>query len=228
MAAVRPTVSKRGREVRGIHGAVLVSMMSIGLSACVTAPTGPTPTARASATPVGTLPSPTRDSSTVSPTIAPTESPAATSSPNAASGTRENPFALRTEFPLPDWLVRVDSVELDAWPQIRDENQFNDPPADGRQFVMFHVTVTYTGTETGHPAFGLSWSIVGSRGNTFGTSMDDSCGVIPDALSDEGELFSGAVAEGNRCVSVASDQVDGATIQVRQFLSGDPVFVALQ
>jgi hypothetical protein len=152
----------------------------------------------------------------------------ATPDPGAPTGSRDNPFALGTQFQAGEWSVIVNSVDLDAWPEIREENQFNDPPAEGREFVIFHVTATYEGTETGSPAFDLSWAIVGSLGNTFGGSMEDYCGVIPEALDDQGELFPNATAEGNVCVSAEADQLPGATIQVEQFLADEPVYVAIE
>jgi hypothetical protein len=157
-----------------------------------------------------------------------TQVPLATRDPSAPTGTRDNPYALGSQFELGDWAVTVDAVDLDAWPEIQAENQFNAPPAAGRQFVMFHVTTTYAGTDTANAGFDLNWAVVGSLGNTFGGSMDDYCGVIPEDLDNAGELFAGATAEGNVCVSVDAAQIDGATIQVEQFLADDSAYVALQ
>ncbi len=160
--------------------------------------------------------------------LSPANTSQATSSADARAGTRDNPYALGDEFILGDWRIAIDTVKPDAWSQIHKENQFNDPPTAGRQFVMFHVTATYTGDTTASPMFDLLWTIVGSRGNTFGASMNDHCGVIPDAFINQGELFTGATAKGNVCVSVSADQIKGGTIQVKQFLDNEPAFIALQ
>lgn len=165
-----------------------------------------------------------------SPPVA-TAAPNATPAGSAAPGSRGNPLALGTQITLTDWSVTVDSVDTDAWPEIQAENQFNDPPAAGHQFVMFHVSATYNGDTTGKPTLDLSWTIVGSRGNTFGASLNDYCGSIPDALSDQGdqgEIAPGATAVGNECVSVPIDQLAGAVIQIKQAFGEQPWFVALE
>ncbi len=114
-------------------------------------------------------------------------------------------------------------VTKDATDLIMAENEFNDPPADGRQFVMFAVEATYDGEESGDPWLDFSWAIVGSGGNTFGASgdMEDYCGVIPNSLGDQGETYPGGSVSGNVCYGVASDQVDGATIRIEKTFSFD-------
>lgn len=133
---------------------------------------------------------------------------------DAAVGTRENPLELGTTIEMGDWTVTVTDVTLDATDTVLAENQFNESPVDGRQFVMFNVDATYEGDDSGTAWVDLSWAVVGADGNTFGTSTDDYCGVIPDSLQDTGETFPGGEVSGNVCVSVESDQIDGATIRV--------------
>lgn len=162
-----------------------------------------------------------------SPTATPT-TPTVTADPGAPFGSRDNPYPLGAQFAAGEWTVTIDSVDVDAWPEIRRENQFNDPPPTGRRFVMFYVTATYGGPDSADASFDLSWTVVGSQGNTFGSSFDDYCGVIPDDLDEAGEVFSGATATGNVCVSVASDQIDGAVVQVEQGFLGEPVYAALE
>jgi hypothetical protein len=201
----------------------LVAAVLLAAGCGSTPPAGdatPAPTFQQSASPEATT--------TAMPTERATDPPPTATPQPAALGTRDAPFPLGTEFTIDDWRVTVVSVELDAWDVIEAENQFNDPPAEGRQFVMFRVAATYEGDETGNPWLDLSWAIVGSAGNTFGTSMDDNCGVIPDPLRDQGETFPGGRVEGNECVSVESSQLIGATIRVQAgFLGDDRVFVAL-
>ena len=163
---------------------------------------------------------------TAAPSPAGTPPALATPDANAVRGTRANPFGLGEEIALGDWKLKVDSVDSDAWPEIQAVNGFNDPPADGRQFVMFHATAANVGAEAGNPSLSPAWTVVGSRGNTFGASLSDYCGVIPDALSDQGDgghVAAGESAAGNICVSVPIDQLDGATIQVKPAF-GDPRF----
>lgn len=160
----------------------------------------------------------------------PTEEPAETQEPEAepaAEGTtRDAPLPAGAEFGNEDWTVTVAPTTRDAGEAIAAENEFNDPPAEGRQFVMTEVTATYTGDETGTPWVDLSIEFVGSQGNTFGTGSDDYCGVIPNDLSNVGEMHNGASGSGNVCVSVPADQIEGGVWSVSTWF-GSPVYIAL-
>ncbi|WP_064441985.1 hypothetical protein [Hoyosella altamirensis] len=136
-------------------------------------------------------------------------------------GARGNPIPIGETARVGDWEVAFNNTALDATATVLAENQFNDPPADGRQFAMGDVTVAYIGESTGTPWLGLSFKMLGSAGNTFGDGMQDSCGVIPNPIDDHGELFPGAMATGNVCTSVPSDQVEGAVWIVEPSFSRD-------
>ncbi len=152
------------------------------------------------------------------------------SGPEDAAGTRPNPLAPGTTFAVGDWTVELAPTNTDAEDVVRDENIFNDPPADGRQFVLVEVTVTYTGDDSGTPWLDLSFDFYGSDGNTFGSGSDDYCGVIPDSLNDHGEMFPDASATGNVCVSVPADQIDGGAWIIEETFSLDSsrTFVAVE
>lgn len=140
---------------------------------------------------------------------------------DVAFGTRDNPLDLGTAIQMGDWTFSITDVNLDATDEVLAENQFNDPPADGRQFVMFNVDATYEGEESGTAWMDFSMAIVGGKGNTFSSGSDDRCGVIPDGLRDHGETFPGGSVSGNVCFSVPADQLDGATIRVEESFSFD-------
>lgn len=146
-------------------------------------------------------------------------------------GTRSNPVPLGERVQVgPAWQVALIGVERDALQQVQGENQFNEPPVAGRQFVMGTFSVSYVGEESGTPWVDLSMRFNGSEGNTFGSGQDDYCGVIPNPLDDAGEMFPGAEAEGNVCVSVPTEQVEGGLFLVEQSMSFEPtrVFFDLQ
>lgn len=138
-----------------------------------------------------------------------------------ALGTRTNPLAVGTTIELGGWELSVTEVTLDATDDVLAHNQFNDEPADGRQFLMFWVEATYEGDESGNPWLDFSWAIVGGGGNTFSSGSDDYCGSIPNSLGDQGETYPGGSVDGNVCIAVASDQIDGATIRVEETFSFD-------
>ena len=139
----------------------------------------------------------------------------------AALGTRDNPLDVGTRIEMGEWTLAVTEVDLDAEDVVLEENQFNDPPVDGRQFVLFTVEATYEGEESATAWIDFSWAIVGSAGNTFSTGSDDRCGVIPDGLSDTGETFPGGSVSGNVCFSVDADQIEGGTIRIEESFSFD-------
>jgi hypothetical protein len=153
------------------------------------------------------------------PAETPEESPA--SPADSELGTRDNPLPIGTTIEMGDWTLTVTDVSTDATDEIMSENEFNEPPAEGRQFLMFGVEATYNGDDSGTAWLDFSWAIVGSGGNTFGDTGDfeDYCGVIPDDLNEAGEAFPGANVAGNVCFSVPSDQVEGSTIRIEELMS---------
>jgi len=132
-------------------------------------------------------------------------------------GTRGNPAPLGSVARVGDWEISVVEVNQDAAAVVAEENEFNDPPEDGFNFVLWNIEAEYVGEESGTLWVDTSWKVVGSDGNTF----DESCGVIPDSVSDVGETFSGASIAGNDCVAVEASQLDGASILVEASFSFD-------
>jgi hypothetical protein len=108
-----------------------------------------------------------------------------------------------------DWTIRVAAITPDAGAVVAAENQFNDPPAPGKQFFMVTVEATYDGTESSTFWFDMSLESVGASAVAY-DGFQDSCGVLPDALSDVGETFPGGRVTGNVCWSV--DAADAATL----------------
>lgn len=211
---------------RILVSSAFIAVTAFGLAACGSA----APTVKA----------PTSDESTSSETetgettddAGADEAAAKEDDTSAAVGTRENPAPAGSTVKLGEYSVSLGATATNANDAIAAENQFNEPPVAGRQFVMVPVTVTYNGSESGLPWLDLSVNFVGSAGNTYGGSgsTDDYCGVIPVALSDQGEIYGGATSAGNVCVSVPSAEVEGGTWVVEESLSFDDtkVFFALQ
>lgn len=138
---------------------------------------------------------------------APTTASASTGSAASSCGQRPNqPHPYRRVGPLSDgWTLAVVSVTPNATSLVLAENQFNDPPAPGRQFFIARVMATFTGA--GSDAFAGSFRLeaVGAS-NVAYTTFDDSCGVIPDEISST-DVFTGGAVTGNVCWSVLSSDV---------------------
>lgn len=146
--------------------------------------------------------------------------PPADAEPEAA-GTRENPLPAGSTVELGSWTVTLGPSNADATEAVMSENEFNEPPAEGRQFVLAPVTAVYGGDESGLAWMELTIEFVGSAGNTFGSAFEDDCGVIPSPLIDQGEVFAGGEVSGNVCVSVPADQIAGGAWSVSESFSFD-------
>ena len=137
-------------------------------------------------------------------TPAPSDGPTKSANPTS----RQSPVPWGQSWPTPDGLViRVVDVDLDAWPRVLAENQFNDPPAEGMRMVMVSVEVTNQSgdAETPRKIDDSDYRLVGDRGVIY-SSFDSTtrCGVIPDEL--DWELFPDATVTGNVCVMLPQDE----------------------
>lgn len=152
---------------------------------------------------------------------------AVTEDAETSVGTRSNPAPFGAIARIDDWEVSIIDVNKDAEDLVAAENMFNDPPEEGRSFVMWTVEATYVGNESGTAWIDLSWKLVGSGGNSFSSGSGDSCGVLPDDLDDGGETFPGGVVVGNVCVSAETAQIAGGTILVEGFFGESRTFFAI-
>lgn len=148
--------------------------------------------------------------------------------PPADKGSRENPgqpgldVITFSENGEPVWEVTVAAATWDAWDAVRAENQFNDPPREGFQYVLLPVTATYRGADTGLAWIDIDIKFVTADGRTF----EKAPVVTPGALSDVSELYAGGVAEGNLVFEVPSDAIADATWAVKYGYFSDPMFFA--
>jgi hypothetical protein len=144
---------------------------------------------------------------------------AATAAGSAASGeSRDEPIELGETGEIGDYEVAVVDVTPDADDIVAAENQFNEEPAEGTQFYLVRVAVTYTGSETGNPGFDLNFQAVGA-GNVGYTTFEDTCGVTPDDEYSAGELFPDGAAEYNVCWQIDSEDADSLQMYVEPLFS---------
>jgi len=120
---------------------------------------------------------------------------------------RTNPISAGRTALTDDGLgITVMSVDADAWPEVKAENYYNDPPKAGYRFLMAKVRIQVVDGYFTNPinvsAYGFG--VVGSSAVLAGT-----CGsypLLPDELA--ATMFHGGVTQGNLCVEVPEDETD--------------------
>jgi hypothetical protein len=120
-----------------------------------------------------------------------------------ASGTRESPIPLGQRATVGGWGVVVRSVRIASYDEMLEENMFNDPPIEGRSFVLLDVSLSNK-TETEDSVFGvLDFGVLGPS-NVVVTDydFDTSCGVVPNELDTFAEVFPGGTIRGNLCYQI--------------------------
>ena len=99
--------------------------------------------------------------------------------------------------------IRVLRIVEDARRLVAEENQFNDPPGEGKRFYMISVEVSYPSGSGSYTVSYSDFSIVGENRVVYGP-FDYDCGIIPDEL--DGELYGGGKILGNICFEIPEDE----------------------
>ncbi|MFT4037314.1 MAG: hypothetical protein QM692_03965 [Thermomicrobiales bacterium] len=123
-----------------------------------------------------------------------------------AQSTRDEPVAFGAPVLVGDWAIRVSRVNFDAASIVRKTNQFNDPPAPGQRFVMALIDATYLGEASANLVWDTSFKVVGQSNSAYATS-DPGCGVLPRAMLDAPEAFTGGRITANVCWSVPESDI---------------------
>ena len=127
---------------------------------------------------------------------------------SAAIGmSRDNPTSENAPVATDTGLaLSVVSVTRDAWLMVHAENQFNDPPKEGRRFLL--ITLSVENVSGGSEEISVrahDFRIVGTEARLL-TTFQHGCGVMPDALA--GSLFEGGATTGNICFEVGMAEKD--------------------
>lgn len=143
------------------------------------------------------------------------------------AGTRENPSPIGSVIESDDWRVVVNSVTLAASDAVAGANEFNDPPAEGSQYILVNYSATYVGDDSNGqmPAF-VSLEYVTADGRTI-NSFDKTV-IAPDAIDSSNTLYKDGTATGNVAFEVPSATVGQGVLAVRPGMLADKVFVAVQ
>lgn len=146
--------------------------------------------------------------------VAAQATPAATATSKTGNGrSRSAPLAFGRAVHVGEYTLKVVDVTPDALDAVMAANQFNKPPAEGRQFFMVRIEAKYNGSGSSQVWVDLSFNAVGQNNVGYDSSNSD-CGVIPDEAYDVGELFEGGVVQFNVCWSVKTEDVDSLLMYV--------------
>ena len=152
--------------------------------------------------------------------------PTEDSSPTLAGKSRNTPIPFGETGVTDDGLTLsvIDVIE-NAEQMILEENQFNDPPPDGHQFILVKVRVKNDTSETQrYSSSGLK--VVGQSNVEYD---GHGCGVVPDAFDSSRNMFEGGELTGNICFNVESSDVDSLVMyDSNAYDSSDWVFFALR
>lgn len=158
--------------------------------------------------------------------VPPTPEPTATPEPVAqvVGAGRQNPAPLNTEFRGNKWAFSITNVirGAEANALIADANMFNDPPAEGKEYVLVTVKVTNIATEDKAENVMLATYIrlTGSRNQQYTTA-----GVVePTQL--EGDVFPNGSVEGQIAFEVPSDETNLIFVLNEGFSLLPPLYVA--
>jgi hypothetical protein len=107
----------------------------------------------------------------------------------------------------PEWEVTLGTPILDATAAVLAADPSNEPPADGMQYAVVPVTVTYLGSSTGDPLSELALGFLAPDGSQY--SAADSFAQAPaPAFTDNAELLEPqGTATGNVVIEIP---IDGA------------------
>jgi hypothetical protein len=141
---------------------------------------------------------------------------------------RSAPAPLGDIIVTEDWQINfLEVVSGDAaWTMVQAANQFNDPPADGMEYVAFRVHAKYIGTDD------KTEQIDGSYFNTTGSAnvVYDNPSVVDPEPAFDATLYPGGEVEGWVVLQVANGETGITAIfePLFSFTSTDKRFMSLE
>ncbi|MCF2571229.1 hypothetical protein HX613_03665 [Brevibacterium sp. UCMA 11754] len=144
----------------------------------------------------------------------------------AEEGTRENPYSIGTKISSDAWDMTITNVTLDATDEVLAENEFNEKPDSGNQYMMVDVEMTYTGDAPDGEMPMATFEYVSVGGNTF-DGLDDMV-VAPNALDDMENMYNGATTSGSIAIQIPSEDAEAGVLAVNPDMFADKVYVAVK
>lgn len=147
--------------------------------------------------------------------------------PNAPSGSFQNPIPVgQSEGVGGGWEITVVAVRPDDTQAVLDENTFNEPPIEGRQFFVADVMVTNVGTEPAEFDGNFRLRATGLQGDYRAFAPDDRCGVVANEW-EEVEIAPGEQVTAAICWSVPSSDAGNIRLYDHDAVTEARVYFAL-
>jgi hypothetical protein len=142
-----------------------------------------------------------------------------------ASGTSaSNPVPLDSIGEVGDYEISIIDIMPDAEDYILAYSEFNEPAAEGVQFFLVRVQVTYVGETSGSFWQEMSFEATtgtGAEEDLVYTEWDHSCGDYPESGGySTNELFPGGTSEFNVCWAVDDVDVTSLAMTVSTYAGG--------
>ena len=140
---------------------------------------------------------------------------------------RDNPIPTGQTGDAADWTIEVIGYTANANAAVARENQFNEKPPAGSQYVMVTLRTTFNGSGSSDPFFDLTWSVIGGDGTTY----QDNSALLPKDLANVDNVPNGASAEGNISFVVEKSAVDTIVLYIEgttESFDTEGVFFALR
>ncbi|WP_210768628.1 DUF308 domain-containing protein [Arthrobacter sp. E3] len=147
--------------------------------------------------------------------------------PDVNGRTRENPSPIGSVIESDDWRVVINSVTFAATDAVLGANEFNDPPAEGSEYILVDYSATYLGddAEGQMPAF-VSIEYVTASGTTV--NGFDNIATAPNPIDTTSTLYKDGTATGNTVFAVPTSTAGQGVLAVRPGMLADKVFVAVK
>ncbi|MCR2825293.1 DUF4352 domain-containing protein [Microbacterium sp. zg.Y909] len=143
----------------------------------------------------------------------------------AGEGTIDDPLPLDTPIVTEDWEVTVHSVEFDQTAAVMAEASYNSPPAEGLQYILADVTMTYTGDASeGMMPIWVGISYVTASGDT----TEIATAAAPGEMDVLQNLLPGDTVTGAIVLLAPEVGAENGVIAVRSGVTADSVYVSVR
>ncbi|MCQ1957845.1 hypothetical protein NNX39_15220 [Arthrobacter sp. zg-Y826] len=142
-------------------------------------------------------------------------------------GTRANPYSVGSVIENDEWRIVVNSVTLAATDAVLAANQFNEPPAEGSEYILVNYSATYLGDDANGQMPGLvSLEYVTADGTTVNSY--DNYASVAEPFDSSSTLYTNGTATGNVAFQVPTATAGEGVLAVRPSFVGDKVFIAVK